>query len=168
MANLRNRDFLAKVEAVLIHDEGDFAEPYLDSEGNWTIGVGRYIGKSLQNIRLSKQVRLLMLQEDIEGAIQIALRIFPEQAFCSWTEARQVAILSLIFNMGEGNDLRGFRSFKKFIAACLREDWETAGAELRSSKWARQVDPKMIDGKGRDDRLITALVNNTLDSYKLG
>ncbi len=108
-----------------------------------------------------------MLQEDIEEAVQIAIRIFGEQAFCSWGEARRIAILSLIFNMGEGNKERGFRSFGNLIKAVMRGDWEAAAECLRGSKWQRDVDPKMIDGVGRDDRLMHALRVDSLDPYKL-
>lgn len=145
---------LSKLETVLIYDEGMKLSPYKDTLGNWTIAVGYFIGKNLEDFCISEKVARVMLYQKINESIEIAIRIFGEQFIDSLTCARKAAILSLIFNMGEGDEFHGFRSFKKTIEAIKRHDWDMVCENLEVSKWARQVDPKQVSGKGRDDRII--------------
>lgn len=149
---------------VLLFDEGKKNYPYKDTLGNWTIGIGYFIGKNLENLFLSDDIILEMLREKIERAKSEALVLFGSDVFYSWTEARRSAIISLFFNLG----WHGFSTFKKMIAAILQNNWEQAAIELKDSTWARQVDPKMINGKGRDDRLsFMFLTGKYPDEYQI-
>jgi len=145
--------WLARIETELVFDEGIKYQPYKDSLGNWTIGAGYYIGRSLENLLITRDVALLMAKERTLESVAAAKRIFSEEIFCSWEEPRQRAIVNLIYNMGEGNDTHGFRSFKKMIAAAKLGDWDTVAWELKNSLWATQVDPSQVENKGRDDRI---------------
>lgn len=160
---------LPNLEKILSIDEGFEPQPYTDTLGNWTIGIGYFIGKDLRSLKISYRVALEMLREKVEESVQIALRIFGKERYESWLPARRDAILCLIFNMGEGNDTKGFRSFKKMIRAILSNDWNTAANELRSSAWSTQVDPKRRPDKGRDDRLVFMLRTGEYhEEYKIG
>lgn len=148
-----NNEALTNLECILYNDEDEKLTPYKDSLGNWTYGVGRFIGKELSSLKISKRIALEMLKEDIEEAQRIAIKIFGSDKYYSWIEARRDAILCLIFNMGEGNSKRGFLSFKNTIQAIKEENWNKAAENMLDSLWATQVDPKRRIGKGRDDRL---------------
>lgn len=136
------------LEKVLRKDEGERARPYTDSTGNITIGVGH----NLTARGLSRKVIEQILIEDIEAAWDQAERIIPQLVDLS--EPRQVALVSLVFNLGE----KGFRAFKKTIKAIHNKQWEEAGNELLNSLWAKQV------GK-RAHRIKKMLVNEEYDSY---
>ncbi len=157
---------LKPIESMLICDEGFEPTPYLDTKGNWTIGIGRFIGKDIRNLRISRAVAVSMLKEDIDAAEKIALRVFGEQ-FHSFDEPRRDVIKALIFNMGEGNEGRGFLSFRKMIAAIKDGRWQDAAKELLDSAWRKDVDPKCVPNKGRDDRMAFTLDTGTYhDDYK--
>ena len=151
------QEHLSNLEKILLTDEGLKLKPYLDSKGLWTLGIGRMIGQTLNEMRITEHLAYVMLREDIGTAVRAAVSVFGKDRYNSWLSARRDAILSLLFNMGEGNEVRGFRSFAKMIAAIKSEDWEGAAMELADSKWARDVDPKERVAKGRDDRIIYML-----------
>ena len=148
---------------ILNLDEGRHYEPYLDTKGNWTIGVGHLIGKDLQDLKLSWNVVEAMLQDSIEIALESCDRVLGEH-FHNASEARQLALLSMMFNLGETK----FLKFTKMIAAIKASDWTKAAFEALDSKWAKDVDPKQRYGAGRDDRIAFMLKTGELhDYYKL-
>ena len=116
----------------LTRDEGKRLEPYKDSEGHLTIGVGH-----LMDSPLSERAVDVILDDDIAEAEADLDRIFP-----TWrddlTDNRQRALLNMTFNLG-GTRLRGFR---KMWVAINMEDWKDAAAEALDSKWALQVGPR--------------------------
>lgn len=144
---------LTNLEKILIKDEDIKLRAYLDHLGNWTIGVGRLIGKDLKELKVSQWIAIAMLQEDIGTAVRSAVTIFGKDRYNNWANPRRDAILSLLFNMGEGNGKRGFTSFKKAIQAIKEEKWDVAAIELKDSNWAHQVDPRDRPDVGRDDRI---------------
>jgi lysozyme len=151
------------IRNILNLDEGRHYEPYLDTAGNWTIGVGHFIGKDLQDLKLSWNVVEAMLQDSIETALESCDRVLGED-FHEACEPRQLAILSMMFNLGETK----FRKFTRMIAAIKAKDWGKAAAEALDSKWAKDVDPRQRHGAGRDDRLAFMLKTGELhDYYKL-
>lgn len=135
-------------------DEGKHNKPYKDTKGNWTIGIGYFIGQDLRDLYLSDGVIDLMVEEKIDSACKSATKIFTEEYFYSLSEARQNAIINLIFNMGEGNLEKGFRSFVETIPLMKKGLWHVAAINLSKSLWARDVDPNQRPNKGRDDRII--------------
>jgi lysozyme len=111
--------------------------------GKLTVGVGR----NLEDRGLSEDEIDYLLDNDIADAIRDAQKL-------RWFEAldgvRQAVIVELVFNLG----LTRLLGFKKFLAAMAEQRWPHAAAELANSKWQKQVDPKLGDGKGRADTLI--------------
>lgn len=159
---------LPNLEKILINDEGIELEVYPDTKGNWTIGVGYFIGKDLRKLSISLRIALEMMREKIDHSIDVAIHIFGIAQYELWLPARRDAILSLIFNMGEGNNLKGFRSFTKMIKAIAAENWIEASEQLKLSEWAKDVDPKQRPGEGRDDRLIFMLKTGEYhEKYKM-
>ena len=111
---LKNSSQLQQLKKDLYLDEGKKNKPYKDSKGYWTIGVGYFIGVNLEDLKLSDSVIDLMLEEKAKQACKDAYKVFGAE-FENFTEARQNAIINLIFNMGLGNQDKGFLSFTETI-----------------------------------------------------
>lgn len=115
-------------------------------KGYPTVGIGR----NLLSRGLSDDEIRYLLRNDIASALKEA-ETFPW--FLGLDSIRQNVIVELIFNLG----LVRFRGFKDFIAAMSQHNWHVAAAELADSKWQKQVDPILGDGKGRADVLINMI-----------
>ena len=113
----------------LKRDEGVELKAYQDTEGIWTIGIGR----NLQDVGVSMDEAEYMLAYDIDVAVGELQRTF--DWFEGLSDARQRVCINMCFNLGLTRLLR----FKKFLAAMAVGDWETAGVEMLDSKWSRQV-----------------------------
>jgi GH24 family phage-related lysozyme (muramidase) len=148
---------------MLVHDEGIAYAPYKDTKGYWTIGVGYFIGKELTDLKLSWDTIDQMLKEKIEECLEDLNGIFGDK-FDMFEDARQLALLSMMYSMG----VRRFSQFVKMIGAIKARDWETAGFEAQNSKWASDVDPKGLANAGRDARVAYMLRSGCFHpEYKL-
>lgn len=161
---------LKRAEEQLILHEGLRERAYLDTEGNWTIGVGynltgrgwdsleltlgrrvRPENGKYQDARITADEARKMLRVDIERVEKVVRTYFP--GYDQLNEVRQRVCVDMSFNMG-------FKvlGFKKAIAAIKNQDWSAAAKELYRSKWAGQVG----DGEGkkwdRADRLSRMLL----------
>jgi lysozyme len=120
-------------------DEGYERQPYKDTMGFWTIGVGHFLGKDLHKMALSDRVIRAMLEEDIDNAWADVFKIFGTDAE-SWPFPRQLALLNLSFNLG-GKKLA---QFNNTIAAIKDGRWGDAADHLGKSLWAKQVKSRSI------------------------
>ncbi len=116
----------------LRHDEGSVASVYKDSEGYYTIGVGRLVDAK-KGGKLSEDEIEYLLDNDIDKIQNQAIREFPW--YSDINDVRQEAVLNMIFNLG----LTGFKGFKLAITAFERHDFDEAAKQLLDSKWSRQV-----------------------------
>jgi lysozyme len=124
------------MEEELLRDEGLRLRPYTCSAGHLTIGVGHKItGRENLGDTISLEVAGSLLTRDIASALAAATRIFGRERFESFSEARQRAVINMIFNLGEDR----FRGFKRMIAAIIAGDWKDAAAHCLDSKYAQQV-----------------------------
>ncbi len=98
------------------------------SSGKLTIGVGR----NLEDVGISKDEALYMLQNDIDRAIERLDKKFP--TWRNLDDIRQEVLINMSFNLG----YKLFR-FKKFLKAIEEKDYERASYEMLNSKWAEQV-----------------------------
>lgn len=141
-----------RTKARIEEHEGRRNRPYRCSEGYLTVGVGR----NLDKVPFSDAVIDLMFKEDYTSAEKEARR---SPAFEFLNEVRRGVLIEMCFQMGgEPFDGDGFRDFKRFLGACVREDWETASAEMLDSKWARAQTPK------RAKRLAAIFLTGEYDS----
>lgn len=140
---------ISNLHKILVRDEGLKLKAYKDTLGNWTIGIGRLIGRNLESLTISEDTAYQMCDEDIGKAVRGVVAIFGKDMVNSWTNARRAAMICLVFNLGED----GFREFKRTIKAISENRWEDAASHLKESLWARQVDPKQRPDEGRDDRI---------------
>ena len=113
----------------LVRDEGMRLNPYTDTVGKVTIGVGR----NLDDVGISEAEALRMLDADIDRSTAELKRNLP------WLFERpepvQRALVNMCFNLGWPR-LSGFRNM---LAALEAEDYPRAAAEALDSRWARQV-----------------------------
>jgi len=124
-------------------NEGNKNEPYQDTLGNWTVGIGHYIGKTLPErfkdadgnpkILADTQVQMLFekdYKEHKEDASNLPM-------YDSLDNKGKQALIDLTFNMG----IEVFNEDKwpKFFTALKNKDLETAAKELENSKWYDQV-----------------------------
>ncbi len=114
------------LKRLLIHHEGLRLEPYVDTEGHPTIGVGHKI-RPITHARAME-----LLQKDVNIAISDAVRF---RWFDELSQVRKDVIVSMIFNMGP----RRFRTFKRMIKAIIRDDFILASDELLDSHYHVQV-----------------------------
>ena len=115
--------------AELERDEGMRLEPYRDTVGKLTIGVGR----NLDDMGISEAEARFMLANDAKRAERDARRALP--SFDELSETRQRALVNMTFNLG----LPGLLKFTDMLAALAAHDYERAAAEALDSRWARQV-----------------------------
>jgi len=137
------------VKRMLILDEGLRLKPYIDTVGKITIGVGR----NLDDVGISEDEALYLLENDIKRAKEEAVEIFGS-VWYNLSEIRRAVIIDMLFNLGKPR----FLTFKKFIQAVKNSDFKTASKEMLNSKWAKQV-------KGRAERLAYTMRTNKLHSF---
>ena len=125
---------MSKLTDLLIKHEGLRLRPYQCTAGKTTIGVGR----NLTDNGITEKEALMMLNRDINVCVQ-------ELGHYEWFEtlnpARRDAIIDLYFCVGGPS----FSKFRKLMWAISTEDWESAGAEVLDSKFARQTGNRAIE-----------------------
>jgi lysozyme len=119
---------LNALKNLLIEHEGYRNFPYLDTEGNLTIGVGyNLISRGLPDSWISKQ-----LEDDIQYFYNKLTEDY--SWFRSLNEVRQIVLVDMCF-MG----YKKFQSFKKMLIFLANFDYAGAAEEMLDSKWASQV-----------------------------
>ncbi len=121
--------YLDKIKQLLITNEGLRLRPYRDTVGKLTIGIGR----NLDDVGITEDEAMYLLENDIKRAIQDLQSIFVN--FNDYEPHVQAVLVDMIFNLGKPR----FLTFKKFIRAIKDGDLQTAAKEMMDSKWARQV-----------------------------
>lgn len=124
-----------RLQRLLIKHEGFKLEPYRDSLGNLTIGVGR----NLDSVGLYREEVLYMLDNDIARCDRELRHNF--KWYLGLSDVRQDAMINLCFNLG----ITRLLSFKKALAAMARDDFEEAADEFLDSRWATQVGDRATD-----------------------
>lgn len=135
----------------LIHDEGLKLDPYTDTLGNLTIGVGHLmsadgrekaeevIGRKIGSGSITRAEALEILQSDIaEVVAELSKENF--WPLVSQYEVRSRALVNMTFNLG----LSKLFHFTNMIAALLKSDWEKAAAEMEHSLWAHEVGARAL------------------------
>jgi lysozyme len=130
------------VKQMIIKHEGVRLEPYKDSLGLWTIGVGHLIGdgKTLPdawNRKFSKEEVYALFDKDFDHHKNAAMQI---PNFNRLGEKAQGALIDLTFNMGPG----WYRRWPKLVEAMRNMDIAAVIDNLRTSKWAKQVQASRV------------------------
>lgn len=117
-----------RLQNMIQDHEGLRLSLYKCSAGKLTIGVGR----NIEDRGIRHDEAELMLKNDIAEAIEECGRF---DWFAKLNEARQDAIVDMMFNLG----LTRFAGFRKTIAHLEAEEYELAAEEMLRSRWAEQV-----------------------------
>lgn len=126
---------------LIARHEGSRAEPYHDSLGILTVGVGHNLQANPlpgEVYPMSPERIQAVLAADLEreGAPVRALPWFP-----ALDEVRQAVLLDMAFNMGAA----GLLSFHNTLGHFERGEWDAAADGMLASKWAAQVGPRAIE-----------------------
>ena len=146
-------------KAMIIEHEGIRYEPYKDSVGLWTVGVGHLIGdgKTLPpeyNRKFSHEEVMAMFEKDYDKHKKQAQSNVP--GFGKYDSLGQAALVDLTFNMGPGWP----RKFKNTSAKLGAGDTAGAAEGLTNSKWYTQV--------GRRAPIITGMIRESKVSARDG
>ena len=125
----------------LLREEGERLEPYVDSMGYWTIGVGHLIDSRkgghlpgyINAFPITEEQSRGLLLEDVREKrknLEIALPWLP-----SLSPTRQCVLLSMAFQMG----IAGLLKFRTTLSRTRRGDYNGAAASMLQSLWASQT-----------------------------
>jgi lysozyme len=120
----------ARLRDMLIRHEGRQTHPYRDIFGKITIGIGR----NLSDRGLAADEIDLLFANDVAIARAICGDLYGG-AFSAATPARQMALISMAFNLGGPR----LASFRRMRAAIHHDNWMQDASEARHSRWAKQV-----------------------------
>ena len=143
-------------------NEGYKPKVYIDTEGHPTVGIGFNLDRNDAEERLSEvgadydmvragssrltddQIQRLF-SGDMASAVNCA-SMWLSSVWWKMSTDQQSAVADMAFNLG----CSGLMKFRNMKAALERQDYGQAAAEMRDSKWCRQV-------KGRCDRDIACM-----------
>lgn len=138
---------LDKLRVEIAEDEGVKHEVYRDHLGLPTVGIGHLVreydeeyGEPVGTPVTEERV-IELFESDVLSVLEDCDRLYPE--FETLPEEAQLIIANMMFNMGYSR-LSKFRMMKAAVEA---GDWKEAAAQMKDSRWARQV-------PNRADRLI--------------
>lgn len=117
--------------------EGSQSYAYQDSEGYWTIGIGRCIDRRIKRPLADDEI-LYLYNNDIKLA-KTQLSSYPW--YQNQDEVRQGVLIEFVFNEGINHLLE----FKNMIKALSIKDYQTAIREIMNSDWAHQVSHERLD-----------------------
>jgi lysozyme len=129
------------VKSMVIRHEGIRMEPYKDSLGLWTVGVGHLIGdgKSLPpewNRKFSKDEVMKLFEEDFAHHAKLAEQT---PGYSKANEAGKGAFIDLTFNMG-----KWWPKWPSTRTKLEAGDFKGAAEGLQDSKWYQQVKGRAV------------------------
>lgn len=114
--------------------EGYRNKVYIDTLGNYSIGIGHNLGKNYNGKLYYSDAEINNLfASDLQVALKDAKLISP--SFNSQPDEIQLVLTSLGFNLGRTK----LNKFIRFRAAIEAKNYKLAAIELKDSKWYRQV-----------------------------
>ena len=125
---MTTEDYITKHEKMVLN-------PYIDSVGKLTIGIGRNIDDN----GISKEEALFMLENDLKNVNDELHSIFDD--FSYLPADVQLALTDMMFNLGKPR----FLGFKKMIQAIKDKDFKEAARQAKDSKWCEQVEKRCDD-----------------------
>jgi len=109
--------------------EGFRSNPYTDTEGKMTIGIGR----NLDDKGITYEEAEYLALNDINIAEKAAASLVRE--FGALNDNRKIVLVSMAFQMGR----KGLSKFVKMLNAIDLGSFQTAGDEMLDSLWAEQT-----------------------------
>lgn len=139
MAPVLKRETL---EARVTRHEGCVLKPYLDTLGNWTLGIGHLITAAEARqyaAGITVEHALAWLHADLEHASTAVLAALPWLA--TVTPIRREVFVELTFNLG----LHGLLGFHRTLTYAEDGLWTRCSTELLLSRWAIQVKGRSVE-----------------------
>jgi lysozyme len=130
---------LEQLSAEIEADEGCVLEVYLDHLGFPTVGVGHLVLESDEEwnkpvgTKVSLECVRVLLRDDLVRTASDCGKLYND--FSKLPEEAQLIIANMMFNMG----LPRLSKFKKMKEAVDQRRWNEAAAQMKDSKWYRQV-----------------------------
>lgn len=149
---------------VIAKDEGCRLEPYKDSLGWWTVGVGHLIDRRKGGVLpawmkpsfpLEQAEVDQLLKHDIRGRESTLDISVPWWRGLS--DVRRAVLLSMAFQLGTG----GLLKFMNMLRAAEKGQWAEAAEGMRHSLWYRQT-------PARAERLAKAMETDDEAALELG
>lgn len=116
----------------IAEEEGRKATLYKDSEGFWTIGIGRLLDPA-KGGRLREAEIDYLFENDVSAAHSALMSRLPW--ISSLDDVRVGALINMAFQMGPG----GVVAFTSMLEALRTGNWQKAHDEALSSLWAKQT-----------------------------
>ncbi len=114
--------------------EGIRFEPYVDSLGNLTVGIGHKLVKGdVIKVSYSPEEIAQLFKFDLQTAITGARKIYPN--YDRLPANIQLVLIDMVFNMG----INGVSKFTKMNKAINSLDYLTAAKELKNSRYFGQT-----------------------------
>lgn len=141
----------AFLEHDLIRDEGIAFKSYLDTKGNWTIGIGHKLTPDIAN-----RATLVWSKDQIDAAftqdvVTAQLGIGDSWAlYKSQTDLRQDCLVNMAFNLG----VHGLLKFTTFLDLLGKGRFPEAALDLRGTPWFHEVGQRAV-------RIAEQLITNT-------
>jgi len=135
---------VALLEAELRRDEGVRNRPYLDTAKppKWTVGVGHNLSASPLPAGWTYPLTPAQITQLL--SMDIADTLHQLDVHLPWwrklDEVRQRVVANMCFNLGIDKLL----GFKNALAAMAKGTYSTASAEMKDSKWFRQVGDRAV------------------------
>ena len=108
-------------------NEGFRSAKYTDTRGFLTIGYGFNVDAGISEYAASALLGAQVHEAETD--------VSNFDWYASVDGVRQSVLVELAFNMG----IHKLQQFHNMLAACSRQDWTTAAAELQNSAWFGQV-----------------------------
>lgn len=115
----------------LKHDEGYRNKLYKCTANKWTIGIGYNIEDRGLPDSIIMELAYMVVMECYKDLTDI----FTPEYFNSLPEAKQVALINMMYNLGKPT----FLQFKRTIKAIKEGRWKDVEKFALESKWAKQV-----------------------------
>ena len=115
--------------------------PYLDINGNWTIGYGHFIGKDKKDIGkykygITDQQAVSLLKQDLMTTYKQYDLVLRRNHVTDLPENIQIALFEMSFNLGPTKFERNFKDVLKHIK---NKDYTAAADVIKNSAWAAQI-----------------------------
>jgi lysozyme len=133
-----NKAEMEALEKQLKRHEGFRSHAYQDSEGYWTIGIGRLVDES-KGGGISENEAMFLLRNDI---LQVKDEL--DQNIEWWrrlSKVRRMALVNMGFNLG----VPGLLQFENMLAALKEGNYKRAKDGALNSLWAEQVGRRAQD-----------------------
>lgn len=127
-------DIRAHLIDQLVREEGLQLKPYHDTVGKLTIGIGR----NLDDVGISHDEALLLLNNDIDRASAALRSRFPW--VINLDDTRQAVLIDMAFNMG----VVTLAKFTDTLAHIQSGDYVAASQAMLDSTWAKEVGMRAI------------------------